>query len=151
MCISEVLFFSLEQNLSASPSSHLVEFQGPEPAYYNLGPPSSHAITSMRQNTRHRSTGDVTFKKNKSLLLFRLYHQELCGRVGLGRRGSRGPRLHLSLWFPPSAAVGLQILICTRHGCALSLKRTLTHTCTKADRRPTEPPKDGSFLFLKQF
>ena len=121
------------------------------PPITTWGLPSSHPITSVRQNTWHRSTGDITFKKNKSPFLFRLYQQELCGRVVFGRRGSCGPRPHLSLLFLPSAPVGLQILICTRHGCAPSLKRTLTHTCTKADRCPTEPPKDGSFLFLKQF
>lgn len=59
MCISEVLFFSLEQNLSASPSSHLVEFLHPEPTYYNLGPPQlpshhQHETEHLAQVNRRR-------------------------------------------------------------------------------------------------
>lgn len=100
----------------------------------------------MRQNTWHRSTGDVTFKKNKSLLLFRLYHQELCGRVGLGRRGSRGPRLHLSLLFLPSAAVGLH-----KTWVYAVPKKNADSYMHKSRYMPHGAPKDGSFLFLKQF
>ena len=111
-----------------------------DPIYHHLGLPCSHSLSSMR----HRSRRDIMFKNNKSLFLFRVYQWEQSGRLVWGEGVTWSQVAHEShscqmLWWV------FGYWFCTRHGCSLSLQRTLTHTRIKAERCPRRAPKGRVF------
>lgn len=61
-----------------------------------------HPSPNIRQNTRHRSIGDIKFKNTKSCSFLELISENSKGQLCLGSRGSLGatwPGIHTSLFF----------------------------------------------------
>lgn len=61
-----------------------------------------HPSPNIRQNTRHRSIGDVKFKNTKPCSFLELISEDSKGQLCLGSRGSLGatwPGIHKSLFF----------------------------------------------------
>lgn len=146
VCVQMRCCFSVLSRIQVLPSSYpLIEFPASDPTPYNLGLPPfpshhQHQAGCQVQVNRRRQV-----QEEQKLVSFQSLSARTVRPACSGEQGC-----HMEPHDLPNAVVGLQILICTRHWCVLSLKSSLTCTCTKAVRCPTEPPKDRSAQFLKQ-